>query len=158
MTSLPHAEHAVRRKAYAPHYNLPHLTQFQPEVNDSVIKVLNVSHALLSSVPPGDRHLPSRCRRSWRISRGRRPSLVPSYSATSWSTSSLSLSSAPVQERSTTMPWAFAMSSPKPLAISLSGVLLYVGLFRMVNCFGTQIRRTAEFYPDLGLEHRMPAS
>ena len=54
MTSLPHAEHAVRRKAYAPHYNLPHLTQFQPEVNDSVIKVINVSHVLLSSVPPGE--------------------------------------------------------------------------------------------------------
>ncbi|TBU45170.1 cytochrome P450 [Dichomitus squalens] len=42
MTTLPHAEHAARRKAYAPHYNLPHLTQFQPDVNDSVIKVLNI--------------------------------------------------------------------------------------------------------------------
>ncbi|KAH9854908.1 cytochrome P450 [Lenzites betulinus] len=42
MTTLPHAAHSVRRKAYAPHYNLPHLTQFQPELNDSVIKVVQI--------------------------------------------------------------------------------------------------------------------
>ena len=42
MTTLPHSEHVVRRKAYAPHYNLSHLTQFQPEVSDSVIKVVQV--------------------------------------------------------------------------------------------------------------------
>ncbi|KAI0371502.1 cytochrome P450 [Pilatotrama ljubarskyi] len=42
MTTLPHAQHSARRKAYAPHYNLPHLTQFQPEVNDSVIKVVQI--------------------------------------------------------------------------------------------------------------------
>ncbi|KAI0677667.1 cytochrome P450 [Trametes maxima] len=42
MTTLPHAQHSARRKAYAPHYNLPHLTQFQPEVNDSVVKVVQI--------------------------------------------------------------------------------------------------------------------
>ncbi|OJT09013.1 hypothetical protein TRAPUB_38 [Trametes pubescens] len=42
MTSLGNAEHSARRKAYAPHYNLPHLTQFQPEVNDSVVKVVQI--------------------------------------------------------------------------------------------------------------------
>ncbi|RDX55380.1 cytochrome P450 [Lentinus brumalis] len=42
MTTLPHSEHVARRKAYAPHYNLPHLTQFQPEVSDSVIKVVQI--------------------------------------------------------------------------------------------------------------------
>ncbi|KAI0658588.1 cytochrome P450 [Cubamyces menziesii] len=42
MTTLPHSEHSTRRKAYAPHYNLPHLTQFQPEVNDSVVKVVQI--------------------------------------------------------------------------------------------------------------------
>ncbi|KAI0638604.1 cytochrome P450 [Trametes polyzona] len=42
MTTLPHAQHSARRKAYAPHYNLPHLTQFQPELNDSVIKVVQI--------------------------------------------------------------------------------------------------------------------
>ncbi|KAI0832845.1 cytochrome P450 [Trametes gibbosa] len=42
MTTLPHAQHSIRRKAYAPHYNLPHLTQFQPELNDSVIKVVQI--------------------------------------------------------------------------------------------------------------------
>ena len=43
MTTLPHSEHVARRKAYAPHYNLSHLTRFQPEIADSVIKVVNVS-------------------------------------------------------------------------------------------------------------------
>ncbi|CDO75198.1 hypothetical protein BN946_scf184794.g5 [Trametes cinnabarina] len=42
MTTLPHAEHSARRKTYAPHYNLPHLTQFQPELNDSVVKVVQI--------------------------------------------------------------------------------------------------------------------
>lgn len=43
MTTLPHGEHAARRKVYAPHYNPSHLIQFEPEVKDSVIKVVNVS-------------------------------------------------------------------------------------------------------------------
>ena len=43
MTTLTHSEHSARRKAYAPHYNLSHLTRFQPEIADSVIKVVNVS-------------------------------------------------------------------------------------------------------------------
>ena len=43
MTTLPHSEHTARRKAYSPHYNPSHLIQFEPEVKDSVIKVVNVS-------------------------------------------------------------------------------------------------------------------
>ena len=43
MTTLPHAEHSARRKAYASHYNLSHLTHFQPEIIDSVSKVVQVS-------------------------------------------------------------------------------------------------------------------
>ena len=43
MTTLPHSEHTARRKAYAPHYNPSHLIQFEPEVKDSVVKVVNVS-------------------------------------------------------------------------------------------------------------------
>ncbi|KAI0774723.1 cytochrome P450 [Trametes elegans] len=42
MTTLPHSEHSARRRAYAPHYNLPHLTHFQPEVNDSIVKVVQI--------------------------------------------------------------------------------------------------------------------
>ncbi|KAI0828042.1 cytochrome P450 [Trametes gibbosa] len=42
MSTLPHALHSARRKAYAPHYNLPHLTQFQPEMNDSMIQVVQI--------------------------------------------------------------------------------------------------------------------
>ena len=43
MTTLSHAEHTVRRKAYASHYNPAHLSQFQPEIIDSVAKVVQVS-------------------------------------------------------------------------------------------------------------------
>ena len=50
MTTLPHIEHVARRKAYAPHYNLSHLTQFQPEVSDSVIKVVQASLGPLFNV------------------------------------------------------------------------------------------------------------
>lgn len=49
MTTLPHSEHAARRKVYAPHYNPSHLIQFEPEVKDSVIKVVNVSGDPLAS-------------------------------------------------------------------------------------------------------------
>ncbi|KAI0750628.1 cytochrome P450 [Daedaleopsis nitida] len=58
MTTLPHSEHAARRKAYAPHYNLSHLTQFQPEITDSVIKILESEQGKTSvSCPEIFRHL-----------------------------------------------------------------------------------------------------
>ena len=48
MTTLPHAEHSARRKAYSSHYNLSHLTQFQPEIVDSVTKVVQVSRIVFA--------------------------------------------------------------------------------------------------------------
>ncbi|KAI0828054.1 cytochrome P450 [Trametes gibbosa] len=42
MTTLPHAQHLARRKAYTSHYNLPHLSQFQPELNESILKVVEI--------------------------------------------------------------------------------------------------------------------
>ncbi|KAH9939286.1 cytochrome P450 [Epithele typhae] len=42
MTTLPTAEHAARRKTWAPHYSLAHLTKFQPEIADSVINLVQI--------------------------------------------------------------------------------------------------------------------
>ena len=43
MTTLPHAEHALRRKAYSPHYIPANLALFQTDLQDLCLKVVNVS-------------------------------------------------------------------------------------------------------------------
>lgn len=43
MTTLPHAEHVIRKKAYAPHYVPSHLNLFQPEMHDFTLELMDVS-------------------------------------------------------------------------------------------------------------------
>ena len=43
MTTLPHAEHALRKKSYAPHYTPANLALFQPELHDLALKLSDVS-------------------------------------------------------------------------------------------------------------------
>ena len=43
MTSLPHNEHAIRRKASAPHYVPSNLALFQPEIQNFATKLTEVS-------------------------------------------------------------------------------------------------------------------
>lgn len=52
MTTLPNAQYVVRRKAYAPHYNTPHLALFQPEIHDTTNKLMDVSHTLFLARHP----------------------------------------------------------------------------------------------------------
>lgn len=42
MTTLPHAEHTMRRKSYATHYNPANLSQFQPELQEFAFKLTDV--------------------------------------------------------------------------------------------------------------------
>jgi hypothetical protein len=42
MTTLPHAPHVFRKKGYAPHYNPTNLAQFQPEMHQSALELVNV--------------------------------------------------------------------------------------------------------------------
>ena len=42
MTTLPHASHVFRKKGYAPHYTPTSLAQFQPEIYQSALDLVNV--------------------------------------------------------------------------------------------------------------------
>lgn len=42
MTILPHASHVFRKKGYAPHYTPTSLAQFQPEMHQSALELVNV--------------------------------------------------------------------------------------------------------------------
>lgn len=42
MTTLPHASHAFRKKGYAPHYTPTSLAQFQPEIHQSALELVNI--------------------------------------------------------------------------------------------------------------------
>ena len=42
MTTLPHASHVFRKKGYAPHYTPTNLGQFQPEMHQSALELVNV--------------------------------------------------------------------------------------------------------------------
>ena len=42
MTTLPHASHVFRKKGYAPHYTPTSLAQFQPEMHQSALELVNV--------------------------------------------------------------------------------------------------------------------
>jgi len=43
MTTLDHAHHIIRRRAYAPHYTSANVAKFQPEIHELMCEVLNVS-------------------------------------------------------------------------------------------------------------------
>ena len=43
MTTLDHSSRAIRRKGYAPHYSTSNLTQFQPEMHDCTLELVNVN-------------------------------------------------------------------------------------------------------------------
>ncbi|EKM60141.1 uncharacterized protein PHACADRAFT_206323 [Phanerochaete carnosa HHB-10118-sp] len=59
MTTLPHAEHAIRKKSYAPHYTPANLSLFQPELHDLALKLTDILSTRPSSVDVLDlfRHL-----------------------------------------------------------------------------------------------------
>ncbi|KAH9931775.1 cytochrome P450 [Amylocystis lapponica] len=42
MTTLPNAQHAIRRKAYAPHYISSNITLFQDDLHDSTLKLVEI--------------------------------------------------------------------------------------------------------------------
>jgi hypothetical protein len=50
MTTLDHASHIIRRKAYAPHYTPSNVALFQPEMHDAMLELVKVifSHSLVS--------------------------------------------------------------------------------------------------------------
>lgn len=43
MTTLPHVEHASRKKTYASHYTPSNIALFQPELHDLANKLSDVS-------------------------------------------------------------------------------------------------------------------
>jgi hypothetical protein len=45
MTTLPHASHVFRKKGYAPHYTPASLAQFQQDIHQTVLELVNVRHA-----------------------------------------------------------------------------------------------------------------
>lgn len=46
MTTLPHAEHAIRRKSYSPHYAISNLALFQPDLQDFALKFTDILEKL----------------------------------------------------------------------------------------------------------------
>ncbi|PFH48986.1 hypothetical protein AMATHDRAFT_64081 [Amanita thiersii Skay4041] len=51
MTTLEHASHAIRRKGYAPHYNLSNLAKFQPEIHESIFELVNALENIAGKTP-----------------------------------------------------------------------------------------------------------
>ncbi|KAJ7209254.1 cytochrome P450 [Mycena pura] len=46
MTTLPHAQHSIRRKAYASHYTPSNLAKLQPEINEATGQMIDTLHNL----------------------------------------------------------------------------------------------------------------
>ncbi|KAK6974348.1 cytochrome P450 [Favolaschia claudopus] len=46
MTTLPHAQHSIRRKAYASHYTPSNLSKLQPEIGEVTGKMIDTLHRL----------------------------------------------------------------------------------------------------------------
>ncbi|KAJ7888412.1 cytochrome P450 [Mycena olivaceomarginata] len=46
MTTLPHAQHSIRRKAYASHYTPSNLAKLQPEIGEATGKMIDTLHGL----------------------------------------------------------------------------------------------------------------
>ncbi|KAF7366924.1 hypothetical protein MSAN_00951100 [Mycena sanguinolenta] len=51
MTTLPHAQHSIRRKAYASHYTPSNLAKFQPEFAEATGKMIDTLHGLPAHTP-----------------------------------------------------------------------------------------------------------
>ncbi|KAJ6453562.1 cytochrome P450 [Mycena sanguinolenta] len=51
MTTLPNAQHSVRRKAYASHYTPSNLAKFQPEFAEATGKMIDTLHGLPAHTP-----------------------------------------------------------------------------------------------------------
>ncbi|KAJ7291563.1 cytochrome P450 [Mycena rebaudengoi] len=51
MTTLPHAQHSIRRKAYASHYTPSNLAKLQPEIGEVTGQMINALHSLPPSTP-----------------------------------------------------------------------------------------------------------
>jgi len=49
MTTLDHAHHIIRKRAYAPHYTAANVAKFQLEMHESMCQVLNVNDQFLLS-------------------------------------------------------------------------------------------------------------
>lgn len=117
MTTLPHAEHAVRRKAYSPHYMPSNLALFQVELQDLCLKVVDVSTLGGSAILGG---LSNHSRFS--VARPvARPSTALTSSAISWSTLSARLCLAASQGLSTTGQRTYRTPSPPLCMTSLRG-------------------------------------
>ncbi|KAF7314170.1 hypothetical protein MKEN_00889200 [Mycena kentingensis (nom. inval.)] len=46
MTTLPHAQHSIRRKAYAPHYTPSNLAKLQPEIHETTSQMIDTLNRL----------------------------------------------------------------------------------------------------------------
>ncbi|KAJ6552267.1 cytochrome P450 [Mycena vulgaris] len=51
MTSLPHAQHSIRRKAYASHYTPSNLVKLQPEIAEATGQMIETLHRLPAQTP-----------------------------------------------------------------------------------------------------------
>ncbi|KAJ7766378.1 cytochrome P450 [Mycena maculata] len=51
MTTLPHAQYSIRRKAYASHYTPSNLAKLQPEIGEATIQMIDTLHALPAQTP-----------------------------------------------------------------------------------------------------------
>lgn len=51
MTTLEHAPHAMRRKAYAPHYTPTNLALYQPEIHEAVLEMVEKLNGVTESQP-----------------------------------------------------------------------------------------------------------
>ncbi|KAJ7654121.1 cytochrome P450 [Mycena polygramma] len=51
MTTLPHAQHSIRRKAYASHYTPSNLAKLQPEIGEATGQMIDTLHGLPADTP-----------------------------------------------------------------------------------------------------------
>ncbi|KAJ7448227.1 cytochrome P450 [Mycena galericulata] len=51
MTTLPHAQHSIRRKAYASHYTPSNLAKLQPEIGEVTGQMIETLHGLPAQTP-----------------------------------------------------------------------------------------------------------
>ncbi|KAJ7178233.1 cytochrome P450 [Mycena filopes] len=51
MTTLPHAQHSIRRKAYASHYTPSNLAKLQPEIGEATGQMIDTLHGLPAHTP-----------------------------------------------------------------------------------------------------------
>lgn len=108
MTTLDHANHAIRRKSYAQHYTPSNVAQFQPEMQEFTFQLIHVR------MPFFFRQTGSYMRSSLsRSFAGRVPSTAWPYSDILWWMSSFLLCSVIASERSENGPWMLKIRSPR---------------------------------------------